>query len=142
VFCFDFYFVRGIEMNKLSNKELAKLSAVVIFKCIEKELNQLRERGNVTCPASDSQIVEAIADNLNVRTKQWRKTPPPTKFGEVLHYALRFRTGKVATVSGLMMQAMRHGQEVTDGFDTIACLMIRNKESIRTMASKTLSKGN
>jgi len=129
-------------MNKLSNKELAKLSAVVIFKCIEKELNQLRERGNVTCPASDSQIVEAIADNLNVRTKQWRKTPPPTKFGEVLHYALRFRTGKVATVSGLMMQAMRHGQEVTDGFDTIACLMIRNKESIRTMASKTLSKGN
>ncbi len=129
-------------MNKLSNKELAKLSAVVIFKCIEKELNQLRERGNVTCPASDSQIVEAIADNLNVKTKQWRKTPPPTKFGEVLHYALKFRTGKVATVSGLMMQAMRHGQEVTDGFDTIACLMIRNKESIRTMASKTLNQGN
>ena len=129
-------------MNKLTNKELSYLSAVVIFKCIEKELNQLRERGNVTCPARDSQIVEAIADNLNVRTKQWRKTPPPTKFGEVLHYALKFRTGKVSTVSGLMMQAMRHGQEVTDGFDTIACLMIRNKESIRTMASKTLSKGN
>ncbi len=127
---------------KLKQEELRKLTAIVIFKCIEKELNQLRERGNVTCPASDSQIVEAIADNLNVRTKQWRKTPPPTKFGEVLHYALKFRTGKVATVSGLMMQAMRHGQEVADGFDTIACLMIRNKESIRTMASKTLNQGN
>ena len=129
-------------MNKLTNRELAYLSAVVIFKCIEKELNQLRERGNVTCPPSDTQIVEAIRDNLNVRTKQWRKTPPPTKFGEVLHYALRFRTGKVATVSGLMMQAMKHGQEVTDGFDTVACLMIRNKESIRTMAGKTLNQGN
>lgn len=129
-------------MSKLTNKELAYLSAVVIFKCIESELNQLRERGNVTCPASDSQIVEAIRDNLNVRTKQWRKTPPPSKFGEILHYALRFRTGKVSTVSGLMMQAMRHGQEVTDGFDTIACLMIRNKESIRTMAGKALNQGN
>ena len=126
---------------KLKQEELRKLTAIVIFKCIEKELNQLRERGNVTCPASDSQIVEAIADNLNVRTKQWRKTPPPTKFGEVLHYALKFRTGKVATVSGLMMQAMRHGQEVADGFDTIACLMIRNKESIRTMAKHALGKG-
>lgn len=129
-------------MNKLTNKELAKLSAVVIFKCIESELNQLRERGNVTCPPSDTQIVEAIADNLNVRTKQWRKTPPPTKFGEVLHYALRFRTGKVSTVSGLMMQSLKYGQEVTDGFDTVACLMIRNKESIRTMASKTLNQEN
>ena len=129
-------------MNKLTNKELAYLSAVVIFKCIESELNQLRKRGNVTCPASDSQIVEAIRDNLNVRTKQWRKTPPPTKFGEVLHYALKFRTGKVATVSGLMMQSLKHGKEVTDGFDTIACLMMRNKESIRTMAGKALNKGN
>ena len=126
---------------KLKQEELRKLTAIVIFKCIESELNQLRERGNVTCPASDTQIVEAIADNLNVRTKQWRKTPPPTKFGEVLHYALKFRTGKVATVSGLMMQAMRHGQEVADGFDTIACLMIRNKESIRTMAKHALGKG-
>ena len=129
-------------MNKLTNKELSYLSAVVIFKCIENELNQLRERGNVTCPASDSQIVEAIRDNLNIRTKQWRKTPPKTKLGEVLHYALKFRTGRVATVSGLMMQSMKHGQEATDGFDTIACLMIRNKESIRTMASKTLNQGN
>jgi hypothetical protein len=122
-------------MNKLTNKELAYLSAVVIFKCIETELNQLRNRGNVTCPDSDSQIVEAIRDNLNVRTKQWRKTPPPTKFGEVLHYALKFRTGKAATVSGMMMQSLKYGQEVTDGFDTVACLMIRNKESIRTINS-------
>jgi hypothetical protein len=129
-------------MNKLTNRELAYLSAVVIFKCIEKELNQLRERGNVTCPPSDTQIVEAIRDNLNVRTKNWRKTPPPTKFGEILHYALKFRTGKVATASGLMMQALRHGQECVDGFDTIACLMIRNKESIRTMASKTINQEN
>jgi len=121
VFCFD---------------KLAYLSAVVIFKCIESELNQLRERGNVTCPASDSQIVEAIRDNLNVRTKNWRKTPPPSKFGEVLHYALKFRTGKVATVSGLMVQSLKYGQEVTDAFDTIACLMIRNQESIRTMATR------
>lgn len=127
---------------KLKQEELRKLTAIVIFKCIEKELNQLRERGNVTCPASDSQIVEAIAGNINARRGQWRKTKPEGIASESLYYALRFRSGRVSTIGGIMLNSMRHDTDVADAYDTIACLLVRNKSRISDMAKHALQKGN
>jgi len=126
---------------KLKQNELRKLTAVVIFKCIERELNTLRQKGNVTCPQTDFEIVDAIAGNINARTGQWRKTRPEGKASESLYYALRFRTGRTATIGGIMLNSIRHGSEVSDGYDTIACLLVRNRERIADMAKHALGRG-
>ena len=127
---------------KLTEKEKRKLTAIVIFKCIERELNTLREKGNVTCPQSDFEIIDAIAGNINARRGQWRKTRPEGVASESLYYALRFRTGRTATIGGIMLNSMRHGSDVSDGYDTIACLLVRNRERISDMAKNALNKGN
>ena len=127
---------------KLTEKEKRKLAAVVIFKCIERELSTLRDKGNVTCPQSDSEIVDAIAGNINARRGQWRKTRPEGIASSCLYDALRFRTGRTATIGGLMLNSIRHGTDVADGFDTIACLLVRNRERIADMAKHALNKGN
>jgi len=126
---------------KLKQIELRKLTAVVIFKCIERELNTLRDKGNVTCPESDFEVVDAIAGNINARSGQWRKTRPQGAASACLYDALRFRTGRTATISGMMLSSMRHGTELADGFDTIACLLVRNKNRISDMAKRALGKG-
>lgn len=127
---------------KLKEKELRKLTAIVIFKCIERELNALRDKGNVTCPESDFEVIDAIAGNINARTGQWRKTRPECAASSCLFDALRFRTGRAATISGIMLSGMRHGTELADGFDTIACLLVRNKNRISDMAKHALNKRN
>ena len=126
---------------KLKQTELRKLTAVVIFKCIERELNTLRDKGNVTCPESDFEVVDAIAGNINARSGQWRKTRPEGKASSCLYDALRFRTGRTATISGIMLSGMRHGTDMADGYDTIACLLVRNKKRISEMAKRALGRG-
>jgi hypothetical protein len=127
---------------KLTEKEKRKLAAIVVFKCIERELNTLRQKGNVTCPESDSEIVDAIAGNINARRGQWRKTKPEGIASESLYHALRFRTGRTSTIGGIVLSGIRHGSEVADGFDTIACLLVRNRERISDMAKHALNRGN
>ena len=127
---------------KLTEKEKRKLTAIVIFKCIDRELNTLRQKGSVTCPQSDSEIVEAIAGNINARRGQWRKTKPEGIASESLYYSLRFRTGRTSTIGGIMLNSIRHGADVSDGYDTIACLLVRNRERIADMAKQALSRGN
>jgi len=127
---------------KLTEKEKRKLAAIVVFKCIERELNTLKQKGNVTCPESDSEIVDAIAGNINARRGQWRKTKPEGIASESLYHALRFRTGRTSTIGGIVLSGIRHGSEVADGFDTIACLLVRNRERISDMAKHALNRGN
>ena len=127
---------------KLTEKEKQKLAAIVIFKCIERELDTLRQKGNVTCPESDFEIIDAISGNINARRGQWRKTRPEGVASSCLYDALRFRTGRTATIGGLMLNSIRHGTDVADGFDTIACLLVRNRERIADMAKHALNKGN
>lgn len=126
---------------KLKQKELRKLTAIVIFKCIERELNTLRDKGNVTCPESDFEVIDAIAGNINARRGQWRKTKPEGIASESLYYALRFRSGRVSTIGGIMLNSMRHGTDVSDAFDTVACLIVRNQKRISDMAKHALGKG-
>ena len=114
----------------------------MIFKCIERELNTLRQKGNVTCPQSDFEIIDAISGNINARRGQWRKTKPEGVASSCLYDALRFRTGRTATIGGIMLNSMRHGSDVSDGYDTIACLLVRNRERIADMAKQALSRGN
>lgn len=127
---------------KLTEKEKRKLAAIVIFKCIERELNTLRQKGNVTCPESDFEVIDAISGNINARRGQWRKTRPEGVASSCLYDALRFRTGRTSTIGGIMLSGIRHGSEVADGFDTIACLLVRNRERISDMAKHALNKGN
>ncbi len=126
---------------KLKQEELRKLTAIVIFKCIERELNTLREKGNVTCPDDNDTVIDAIAANINGSRGQWRKTKPKGSAAESLYYALRFRTGRTTTIGGIMLNSMRHGTDVSDAFDTIACLLVRNKNRISDMAKHALGKG-
>ena len=126
---------------KLKQEELRKLTAIVIFKCIERELNTLRDKGNVTCPDDNDTVIDAIAANINGSRGQWRKTKPKGSAAESLYYALRFRTGRTTTIGGIMLNSMRHGTDVSDAFDTIACLLVRNKNRISDMAKHALGKG-
>ncbi len=128
-------------MKKLTVKDKTRIAAIVIFKCIERELNTLREKGNVTCPDDNDTVIDAIAANINGSRGQWRKTKPKGNAAESLYYALRFRTGRVSTIGGIMLNSMRHGTELADGFDTIACLLVRNKNRISDMAKHALGKG-
>ena len=137
---------------KLTEKEKRKLAAIVIFKCIERELNTLREKGNVTCPESDSEIVDAIAGNINAWRGQWRKTRPEGVASACLYDALRFRTDRLPSLGGVMLtsirhgadvsDSIRHGADVSDAYDTIAYLLVRNRERISEMAKHALNKGN
>ena len=127
---------------KLTEKEKRKLAAIVIFKCIERELDTLRQKGNVTCPESDFEVIDAIAGNINARRGQWRKTRPEGVASSCLYDALRFRTGRTSTISGIVLSGIRHGNEAADGFDTIACLLVRNRERIADMAKHALNRGN
>jgi hypothetical protein len=127
---------------KLTEKEKRKLAAIVIFKCIERELNTLRQRGNITCPQSDFEVIDAISGNINARSGQWRKTKPEGVASESLYHALRFRTGRTSTIGGIMLNSIRHGTEVSDAYDTIAFLLVRNRERISDMAKHALNKGN
>jgi len=74
---------------KLTEKEKQKLAAIVIFKCIERELDTLRQKGNVTCPESDFEIIDAISGNINARRGQWRKTRPEGVASSCLYDALQ-----------------------------------------------------
>ena len=125
----------------LKQEELRKLTAIVIFKCIEKELNQLRDKGNVTCPDDNDTVIDAIAANINGSRGQWRKTKPKGSAAESLYYALRFRTGRTTTIGGIMLNSMRHDTDVADAFDTVACLIVRNQKRISDMAKHALGKG-
>jgi len=127
---------------KLTEKEKRKLAAIVIFKCIERELNTLRQRGNITCPQSDFEVIDARSGNINALSVQWRKTKPDGVASESRYHALRFRTGRTSTIGGIMLNSIRHGTEVSDAYDTIAFLLVRNRERISDMAKHALNKGN
>ena len=127
---------------KLTEKEKRKLAAIVIFKCIERELNTLRQKGYVTCPQSDSEIVDAIAGNINARRGQWRKTRPEGIASSCLYDALRFRTERTATTGVIMLNSIWNGTDLSDAYDTIACLLVSNRERIADMARHALNKGN
>ena len=129
-------------MKKLTVKDKTRIAAIVVFKCIERELNTLRDKGNVTCPDDDDAVIDAIAANINGSRGQWRKTKPKGREAESLYYALRFRMGRTSTIHGIMMNAFDNGTHLSDAFDTIACLIVRNQKRISDMAKHALQKGN
>lgn len=128
-------------MKKLTVKDKTRIAAIVVLKCIERELNTLRDKGNVTCPDDNDTVIDAIAANINGSRGQWRKTKPKGSAAESLYYALRFRTGRTTTIGGIMLNSMRHGTDVSDAFDTVACLIVRNQKRISDMAKHALGKG-
>ena len=129
-------------MKKLTVKDKTRIAAIVVFKCIERELNTLRDKGNVTCPDDNDTVIDAIAANINGSRGQWRKTKPKGSAAESLYYALRFRMGRTSTIHGIMMNAFDNGTHLSDAFDTIACLIVRNQKRISDMAKHALQKGN
>ena len=102
-------------------------------------LDRLEEKGNVgTC--SRSLYVDALSKCLNSRTGQVRKTRPNDKHEHAvaLWEALQFRSGRKATIHGLMMAAMMADRETVDGMDTLAVLLVENHKLVAAAWRKQL----
>ena len=115
---------------KLTNKQKTELSAIVIFKTLERQINEIRAKyPGVSLPMENRHIETAIAGCINAKTGKWRKTKPlkPGPARELWYSLRHMKRSKTASV-----------RYPYDNYDYLAKIILDNSESIKDFSRQAL----